>query len=179
MDLETDRVPLRSRSLQPRPPLARWLVLAVALAALPIAARSDGGFSCRWESGTTAVAYAAFDAQAALATDVRLMMQGAVLVEPVGRFPRFAALTPSNSARRTEPLQCQADQAVSDGMLELTFSRRVRLGIEYTLGKCQLFYRCGPPGAGTEPAALQPYLSFVPHGVPIATPAEPAPDAGE
>lgn len=140
----------------------RLRLVAISMLLLtPLAARSEGGFSCRWLPGTTQVAYSAFPAKEAAGTDVRAMLQGALLVEASGAFPRFAALTPSDPEAQTAPLICgEAQSAPADGMLELTFTRRVRLGIDYTLGRCQLFYRC-PARAGEAPAAPELVLEFL------------------
>ncbi len=140
----------------------RWIALTAWL--VPAALAADGTLSCRWQPGTTAIAYAASEAKETLATDVRALMQGAPLVAAGGAPPAFASLTPARAMRLTEPLVCQGDDSEpADGMIELTFSRKVRLGIEYTLGKCQLFYRC-PAAVPGELAAPQPYLGFVGSG---------------
>ena len=144
-----------------------WLVLAVYLA--PAALSAEGALSCRWQPGTAAIAYAASAGKEALATDVRGLMQGAALVVAAGGPLRFASLTPARGERLTEPLMCQSDEREpADGMIELTFSRKVRLGIEYTLGKCQLFYRCSGAANAGELVPPQLYLGFVGGGAPAS-----------
>ncbi len=145
-----------------------------ALLWAPAAAQADGVIACRWQPGTTAIAYAATTGPEAPATDVRALLQGAPLAEADGAPPRFEALTPARGQRVTAPLLCApGEREPADGMIELTFSRKVRLGIEYTLAKCQLFYRCagGEPGAALAP---QLYLDFVRGAAPTSRPAEPA-----
>lgn len=136
-----------------------FLLLAAALLR-PALARAEGGFLCQWSPGTTQVRYAAFGARDEIATDVRAMLQAAVLVDAAGRFPEFPSLTPRQPERLTEPLLCEAQSVAADGVLQLTFTRRVRLGIEYTLGRCQLFYHCAATPAATAPVAPQPILEL-------------------
>jgi hypothetical protein len=153
----------------------RWLAWAAWL--VPAAMSADGALSCRWQPGTTAIAYGASDGKEALATDVRALVQGAQLIDAGGATPKFDALTPARPARLTEPLVCHGDEREpADGMVELTFSRKVRLGIEYTLGKCQLFYRCPGSASADGPAPPQLYLGFVGGGAPVsrALPSPPA-----
>jgi hypothetical protein len=139
---------------------------ACALCWLPVAAQADGVVACRWQPGTTAILYAASEGKEALATDVRALLQGAPLADADGAPPRFEALTPARSERLTAPLLCAPGESEpADGMIELTFSRKVRLGIEYTLAKCQLFYRCAR-GEAALPQAPQLYLGFVGGGAP-------------
>jgi hypothetical protein len=151
----------------------RRLAAAACLAlSLPLAALAEGALSCRWQPGSTAVAYAASDG--AEATDVRALFQGAPLVGASGGAPGFASLTRDRAARVSEPLLCASEEGEpADGMLELTFSRKVRLGIEYTLGRCQLFYRC--PSGATGLVAPQLYLGFVGGGAPASRPLPPPP----
>jgi len=148
-----------------------WLVWLAWL--VPAALSADGALTWRWQPGTTAISYSAIDGKEALATDVRALLQGAPLVDASGEPLRFESLTSTHSARSTAPLVCQGDESeAADGMIELTFSRKVRLGIEYTLGKCQLFYRCGAGRPGVA-AAPQLYLGFVGGGAPVSRAAAP------
>jgi hypothetical protein len=134
----------------------RFAFLTAALiVGLPLAADAEG-WLCRWHPGTTRVDYATFEPKDAADTSVRVLLQGALLVDPAGRFPSFAPVAKDAPARQSEPLACHDVGAETiDGMLELTFARRVRMGIEYTLGRCQLFYRClGGAAEGTPPLRL-------------------------
>ena len=136
----------------------RWFWLALALA--PGLAHAEGSFWCRWQPGAGAVQYAAFDAKSAQGTDVRVVMQGALLVDAEGRLPAFPPLSAKQPVQSTTPLLCQGSVLeATDGLVELTFSRRVSLGIEYTLGRCQLRYRCVPAAAGEASAAPNPVVT--------------------
>ena len=135
-----------------------FLALALALALAP--AHAEGSFWCRWQPGVSAVQYAAFDAKSAQGTDVRVVMQGALLVDAEGRLPAIPALSAKQPVQASVPLVCQGDEPdATDGLLELTFSRRVSLGIEYTLGRCQLRYRCAPAAPGESRNAPQPLVA--------------------
>jgi len=123
------------------------------------AAAADGLLSCRWAPDAAAVAYSSTDAGGA-ATDVRALMQGVLLATAGGDAPRFPSLSAARPAHETEPLVCaNRERAPTDGVLELTFTRRVRLGIDYTLGRCRLFYRCPPASENGTPAAPERLLS--------------------
>jgi hypothetical protein len=138
--------------------MRRMLWLALTLA--PAVAHAEGSFWCRWQPGASAVQYAAFDAKSAQGTDVRVVMRGALLVDAEGRLPAFPALSTKQPVQSTAALLCQGDALeATDGLVELTFSRRVSLGIEYTLGRCQLRYRCAPAGAGDARGAPQPLVT--------------------
>jgi hypothetical protein len=151
----------------------RRLTFSLFLVALaPGSASAEGVLGCRWQPGATAIAYSAELGDGSVATDVRALIQGARLADASGAPPVFASLTPAQPTRRTDALFCTEGEAEpADGMIELTFSRRVRLGIEYTLGKCQLFYRC--PAAAAAPAAPALYLGFVAGAPPSPRPAAP------
>jgi hypothetical protein len=130
------------------------------MALLSASARAEGSFLCRWQPGASAIHYAAFTAKEAAGTDVRVMMQGAALVAEDGSLPSFPPLTARQPAQTTAPLFCQgAELAPTDGALELTFSRRVSFGIEYTLGKCVLRYRCAPRAEAQELLPPAPLLT--------------------
>jgi hypothetical protein len=127
-----------------------WFALILA----PSLASAEGSYWCRWQPGASAVQYAGFDAKSAQGADVRVVMQGALLVDAEGRLPALPALSAKQLVQATPALFCQGDTTEpTDGLLELTFSRRVSLGIEYTLGRCQLRYRCEPNAAGAVPSA--------------------------
>jgi hypothetical protein len=118
--------------------------LAGCVLLLARAAAADGVLSCRWAPGAAAVAYSFTDGNSA-PTDVRALMQGALLATTGGAAPGFPSLSAAHPAHETEPLVCaNRERDPVDGVLELTFTRRVRLGIDYTLGRCRLFYRCPP-----------------------------------
>jgi hypothetical protein len=124
------------------------------------AAAADAVLSCRWVPGAAAVAYSSTDDGGSLATDVRALMQGIPLVTPEGETPRFPSLSAARPAHETEPLVCaNREREPVDGVLELTFTRRVRLGIDYTLGRCRLFYRCPPASVDGTPVAPERLLS--------------------
>jgi len=122
------------------------------------AAAADAVLSCRWAPGAAAVVYAFTGDRGAPATDVRALMQGVPLVTAGGDPPSFPSLSAARPAHETEPLVCaNLEPEPVDGVLELTFTRRVRLGIDYTLGRCRLFYRC--PAASADPAAPERLLA--------------------
>lgn len=122
----------------------RGWVLAGLL--LPGIAAADGVYRCRWQPGASAVEYAASDE-----ADVRALIQGAQLVDADGRAPSFAGLSSKRPEGRTAPLYCRNEEtAPADGLLELTFSRRVSFGASYTLARCQLRYRCAGASDGSE-----------------------------
>jgi hypothetical protein len=104
------------------------------------------------------VVYAFAGDKGAPATDVRALMQGVPLATAGGDAPSFPSLSAARPAHETEPLVCaNLEPEPIDGVLELTFTRRVRLGIDYTLGRCRLFYRCPP--ASADPTAPERLLS--------------------
>jgi hypothetical protein len=122
------------------------------------AAAADGVLSCRWAPGAAAVAYSATGEDGA-ATAVRALMQGVSLATAGGDAPSFPSLSAARPAHETAPLVCaNLESEPVDGMLELTFTRRVRLGIDYTLGRCRLFYRCPPTSENGTPAAPERLL---------------------
>lgn len=122
------------------------LVALILLAAR--AASADAVLSCRWGDASSSVVYALVEEKATASTDVRALLQGAPLAAQDGVPPRFPSLSAAQPAHETPPLACTGGEpAAADGLLELTFTRRVRLGIEYTLGRCRLYYRCPPAAA--------------------------------
>ena len=134
--------------------MRRWAALASGLW-LASSAHADALLRCAWAPASTAVVYAASEEKGAPPTDVRAVLQGAPLAAAGGEGLRFPSLTAAQPERETPPLVCaSAEREPVDGVLELTFTRRVRLGIEYTLGRCRLFYRC--PAAAAEGPPLPP-----------------------
>ena len=138
----------------PRPAL---LSAIVALAAG--SASADGVLSCRWSDASTGLAYAIVEEKAP-PTDVRALMQGALLASASGEPLRFPSLSSAQPEHETPPLVCTGNEpAPVDGLIKLTFTRRVRMGIEYTLGRCRLRYRCPPAAADGAPRAPERLLS--------------------
>ena len=128
--------------------------LALLAWAVASAAHADGTLSCRWGAGASSVAYEAVPESGAPATDVRALMQGASLTTLGGDPLRLPSLSAAQPAHETPALVCaSAERGPVDGVLELTFTRRVRFGVEYTLGRCRLYYRCTPgsPEGGPRP----------------------------
>ena len=89
------------------------------------------------------------------ATDVRALMQGVLLAAANGEALLFPSLSAAQPEHATVPAVCvDPEREPVDGVLELTFTRRVRLGIDYTLGRCRLFFRC--PAADAASSAQPP-----------------------
>lgn len=150
----------------------RWMSLVLLVAAIGAQpASADGGFLCRWQADAAQVHYATLGPQESASTDVRAIMQGAVLVDAQGRFPRFVSLTQAQPEQRTEALRCEVQGFASDGLLQLSFTRRVRFGVEFTLGRCQVFYHCPAAGEAT-PVGLLPRREFLRLASPEPRPGE-------
>jgi hypothetical protein len=131
--------------------------LALLAFAVASAAHADGTLSCRWGAGASSLVYEAVPESGAPATDVRALMQGAPLTTLGGDPLRLPSLSAARPAHETPALVCASrEREPVDGVLELTFTRRVRFGVEYTLGRCRLYYRCpaAAEGAPRPPSRL-------------------------
>jgi hypothetical protein len=129
--------------------------LALLACAVAAPAQADGLLTCRWGAGAPSVAYEALQEDGA-ATDVRAVIQGALLRTHGGDPLRLPSLSAAQPAHETPPLVCAVpEREPVDGVIELVFTRRVRFGVEYTLGRCRLYYRCPPAAAdgGLQPPA--------------------------
>jgi hypothetical protein len=145
-----------------------WLFAGLLVPGL---ASAEGVYGCRWVPGGSAVEYAASEE-----ADVRALLQGAPLVDAEGRAPSFAALSSKRPLGHTASLYCRNEEAEpAEGLLEITFSRRVGFGASYTLASCQLFYRC--PAASHVGARVAPLrrLTTLPCPPPAADPEPNAP----
>jgi hypothetical protein len=121
------------------------ILLAVALLVVPTAASAAGGFFCRWAPLENRIHYGAFSPQDARRLDLRVAMQGAILVEDAQDlpFPRFETPTIADHELTTPVLLCH-DHENEDphGAVTFTFLSQGR-----EVGTCRVLYHCPPGGA--------------------------------
>jgi hypothetical protein len=147
----------------------RPLAVFVSACLFGTTTHADALLRCAWAPESTAVVYASVEEKGAPPTDVRALLQGAPLATGSGEAMRFPSLSATQPERETPALVCARPETEPVvGMLELTFTRRVRLGIEYTLGRCRLFYRC-PAAQGD--GALRPPERLLSEAWPAPLPA--------